>query len=233
MQRILVGMMGVGVSLLNLGATPIVPSYDTFGPLPAATFGGSGIPNHAVAVSTYSGVILALTAHQRYFNPTVSNNGAGDFYAVAGGDVYSVPPMPVYGRWNFGFYIKNDSSTIYVVDLLYDSDPGAGTDASQHGILRQRLMGNTLLQDSWNLGMNFLYTPAIWMTGFLTPPSYGSFNPNVGGEYTFALILRDSNLVELDRAAIRVNVRLPDAGGTTGLLFFGLLGLIGLRRTAK
>jgi len=36
----------------NALAAPIVPQYDTFGTLTGATFGGTGIPNDAVAITT-------------------------------------------------------------------------------------------------------------------------------------------------------------------------------------
>lgn len=216
-------------------AAPIVPTYTTFGTLSGATFGGTGIPNNAVAIWTSSDgtVTLGLTAHQRYSeNPPVSNNGAGDFYAVKGGDTYSSHPNPAYARWNFGWYALNMDSSYYIVDLLYDFDPAPATDESAHGVLRFLLQNvskpGDAAQNSWNLGMSFLASPAIFPGGFLTPPA-GSFNPNVPGEYTFALILRDKNLNELGRTAIRVNV-VPEAGATVGLLGLGLAGLTLLRR---
>lgn len=233
------GILGVASSLAlagglaHLSAAPIVPTYTTFGTLSGATFGGTGIPNDAVAITTIGNVTLGLTAHQRYANPPVGNNGAGDFYAVPGGDVYSSPPQPGYARWNFGWYVHNPGSTWYTVELRYDFDPGTGTDEANHGVFRQ-LIGQGTYQDSWNLGMAFLATPAIWLTGSVTPPTHGSFNPNVNGEYTIALILRNLQNAELGRAAIRVNVgqvaRVPDGGVTGALLLMGVLGLASLRR---
>jgi hypothetical protein len=230
-------LLGLACGTLALAVTveaaPIVPTYTTFGTLSGATFGGTGIPNNAVAIFTYGNVTLGLTAHQRYSeNPPVSNNGAGDFYAVKGGDTYSSFPDPAYARWNFGWYALNMDSSYYIVDLLYDFDPAPATDKSAHGVLRFLLQNvskpGDAAQDSWNLGMSFLASPAIFPGGFLIPPS-GSFNPNVPGEYTFALILRDKNLNELGRTAIRVNV-VPEAGATVGLLGLGLAGLTLLRR---
>jgi len=215
-------LLGLACGTLALAVTveaaPIVPTYTTFGPLPEATFGGSGIPNNAVAIFTYGNVTLGLTAHQRYSNPPVGNNGAGDFYAVKGGDIYSgTNSNPAYARWNFGWYVLNTGSSNYIVDLLYDLDPAAGTDESAHGVLTSILPPNsTPYQNSWNLGMSTLFG--------------GSFNPNVSGEYTFALILRDYlSGQELGRTAIRVNV-VPEAGTTVGLLGLGLAGLTLLRR---
>jgi len=217
-------LLGLACGTLALAVTveaaPIVPTYTTFGPLPGATFGGSGIPNDAVAIWTSSDgtVTLGLTAHQRYSNPPVGNNGAGDFYAVKGGDIYSgIHANPAYARWNFGWYVLNTGSSYYIVDLLYDLDPAAGTEQSAHLVLSNFLPpDSTPYQNSWNLGMNFL--------------SGGSFNPNLPGEYTFALILRDYlSGQELGRTAIRVNV-VPEAGATVGLLGLGLAGLTLLRR---
>ena len=66
-------------------ATAVVPTYTTFGTLTGANFGGSGIPNNAVAITTstaLNGVTLGLTATQRFSSPAVMNNGAGVFQAV-------------------------------------------------------------------------------------------------------------------------------------------------------
>src|SRR5262245_44118746 len=70
-------------------ANPITPINNSFGSFPPATFGGSGIPNDAVAITkvlTTSGdaITLCLTATARYSNPTVGNDGAGTFSAGDG-----------------------------------------------------------------------------------------------------------------------------------------------------
>lgn len=206
------------LGIFTATAAPITTTYDTFGTLSGATFGGTGIPNHAVAITTIGDVTLGLTAHARYSNPTVSNDGAGTFYAVKGGDIYSSPPQPGYARWNFGWYVKNAGTSSYIVDLLYDFDPATATDEGLLGKARAPLGPSSLAQDSWNLGMSFLAISSL----FVTPPTYLSFNPNVNGEYSFALILRDaSTLAEKGRAAINVNV-VPDGGGTVALLGLGL-----------
>jgi hypothetical protein len=217
----------------TLLATPITPTYTTFGTLSGATFGGTGIPNNAVAITTIGNVTLGLTAHARYVNPPVSNNGAGVFTAVAGGDIYTPAPntQPTWARWNFGWYASSTDSKTYLLDLRYDFNPGSGTDESDLGSILLPFgpapaLG-TLLQDSWNLGMGFLDTS---VPPWVTPPTYPSFNPNVSGEYSFALILRDASTgTELGRAAILVNA-VPEGGATLGLLGVGLLGLVALAR---
>ncbi len=224
--KLLIGTTAVGA--LTLTAAPITPTYTTFGSLTGATFGGSGIPNDAVAITTYdtgSGIVtLGLTAHQRFSNPPVANNGAGTFFAVRGGDIYTPAPhtQPTWARWNFGLYVQNNTSSPYLLDLLYDFDPGAGTEESALGKVSGGILPTVTAQDSWNLGMSFLAgVPPI--VG-ITPPTYSPFNPNVPGEYSFALILKNASGAELARSAILVKV-VPEGGVTAGLLGLGLLGL--------
>lgn len=190
-------------------ASPITPTYTTFGTLSGATFGGTGIPNTAVAITSYNGVTLGLTATQRFGSPVVTSNGAGVFSATPG--AYSVA-LPGYGLWNFDFYAKNDTANDYKLQLLWDLNPGVGTDQSSLlGAPAATFSAGALTQDSWNLGMGFLG---------------GGFNPSATGEYSFALILSDTAGTELARSAINVNVgtpsSVPDAAST------GLLSVLGL-----
>ena len=94
--------------------------YQTFGTLPV-TFGGSGIPNNAVAASSVfvdgsTNITLGLTAHGRYSNPTVTNNGAGLFYAGSGSncgiatDPVGCPSASRGALWNFGFFVGVSST---------------------------------------------------------------------------------------------------------------------------
>jgi hypothetical protein len=60
--------MVAAAALLSLSSlSHAAPVYDTFGALPQATFGGSGIPNDAVAIGTFSNpagnFTLGLAAH--------------------------------------------------------------------------------------------------------------------------------------------------------------------------
>lgn len=214
----------------NALATAISPAYDTFGTLAGATFGGSGIPNDAVAITTIGAagtaeVTLGLTAHERFVPPTVTNDGAGTFFADAGVSSVSPSPGDPYALWNFAFYLGGPGLNSYDYKFFYDFDPGQNTDDSLHGVIT--IPGGNLSdpsQNSWNLGMNFLATS---IPG-LVAPVFGPFDPNAKGEYTFALVAYGKTSgQEVGRSAIRVNVPEP---GTLALLGLGLAGLAGLRR---
>jgi hypothetical protein len=177
-----------GASLVLSAATSlaiaqaITPDATGFGPL-GATFGGSGIPNDAVAQETFRGVTLGLTATQRYSSPAVTNNGAGTFYAAAGAFV-SEPgqlanPLDPYAKWNFNWAILGAAADIsrYSYRLYYDFSPLVGNDISTHEY------GPPLaFQGSENLGANFLAQNPNPPNSTLT-----SFDPNAIGEYTFKL----------------------------------------------
>jgi len=109
-------------------ASPINPTFDRFGALAEATWGGSGIPNDAVAITEIdifsditsgagqieSGesrprqigtITLGLSSHGRYDNVDEGNNGAGTFYASTGSNTPPSSNLPG-ATWNFNFYIN-------------------------------------------------------------------------------------------------------------------------------
>jgi len=195
-----VGLVTVGSTLSFAG--PITPQFDSFGTLAAATFGGSGIPNNAVAITQFTDngatITLGLTAHQRFGSPPVSNNGAGTFTVLAG----QYPGAPELSLWNIGIYaaVEGGSFSDYQFELLYDSDPGLDTDDSAHGLIVndgfQLLTTGDVFQTSQNLGFDFLRNdfvlppplPPITLT---FAPAF-PFDPSALGQYTFSLRAYDS-----------------------------------------
>ena len=192
----------------------ITPSGDSYGPLNAANFGGTGIPNQDVVQTTVNGVTLGLTATQRFSNPVVTDNNAGTFFAAAGIDTNPPSPADPYARWNFDFYIGHvvqpggtttDMTGVaaYNYKLFYDFDPAVGNAQATHGSISfvGALLSNSQTisfggvsvanpnysQGSLNLGMNFLQSGSVISgTPIVSAPS-GIFNPNALGQYSFKL----------------------------------------------
>ena len=229
------------------GMASAVPLYDTFGPLDNATFGGQGIPNQEVAVSTQfedgdTTITVALSATQRFFNPALSNDGAGTYFAQAGSNFGGPGSINTNegALWNFNYYINIDSPdrTIadYDITLFYDFDPafdngpaGLGTSNVSGAIGDGLLVGDgiptdaTLFEGSQNLLFDFL---ALTVPGYQTAPTYGAFDPNATGEYNFAIqVARDGWSVEQVRMDVQV-VPIPAAAVLfpSALAFMGWLG---------
>jgi hypothetical protein len=143
-------------------ATTITPSYDTFGTLSGATFGGTGIPNNNVAITTGNlhgddTVTLGLSATQRYFNPPLGNDGAGTFFATPGeNNGLASPPKTLGPTWNFDLYINltDRSQSAYFFKLVYGNNTtGVSSSLDLTPLVS---LGSGLYQDSWNLDMSFL-----------------------------------------------------------------------------
>lgn len=207
-------------------AAPITPHFTSFGTLAGATFGGSGIPNDAVAITTITNsgntITLGLTATQRLNNPALTNDLNGTFFAAPGVD----PNQAGYAVWNYDFYadVSGGNASSYSFDLVYmNNTTGAFSSFSLFPITT----GTGTEQDSFNLGFAFS-TAAI------------SFNPSDIAQYGFQLEVRDASGILLGFTAIDVNVgnpsSVPDSGTTVAMLGLGVIGMAGFglrKRFAK
>jgi PEP-CTERM motif len=234
MKRNWVAGLGLAALAMPVWAVSIVPAYTNFGPLPAATFSGTGIENNAVAVTTGAGFTIGLTAHARYgVPPLVTNNGAGTFYATRGIDTgLGTTVGDPWAKWNVDYYV-NGNTKLFDFVLLYDFNPSVGTPFVQHGygfVPISANSSNATAQDSFNLGFDVLATS---VPGYSVRPVYAAFDPTASGEYSFALVvLRKGTAIEVGRSAILVSV-VPEAS-SYAMLMAGLaaVGLVARRRRA-
>lgn len=244
----LVVCTAIALAALGIVAGPaladsVEPAFGTFGKLTGATFGGTGIPNEPVAITTFSPdagvtITVGLSATQRYGNPTPANDGAGTYVAGPGTSIEG--PNSLEGAlWNFNYYIDIDGATFddYDVNLYYDFDPGTDTDEADLGIVDfdELLSGLSLdpaqfthLEGSENLFFGWLESAAL--TG-VTAPSWPSFNAAAAGEYSFKLEVEGAPVDELWHAAVNVNVTPEPA--SIAVFGLGLAGLAAARRRRK
>lgn len=238
-------LTGLLCALALPGIASATPLYDTFGPLTGANFGGTGIPNGSVAISSQfedvglgNTITVAMNATQRYSNPVVTNDGQGTFFAGTGSNTGGAGESSLTGAlWNFNYYIDISGGgkiTDYDVRLYYDFNPAfdngpanLGVVNVTNGILGAYGVNNTITnaQGSENLMFNWL---TVSIPGVVTPPggAFTSFNPNATGEYNFAIqVTRAGWNVENVRMDVQV-VPVPAAAW----LFGSALGLLGLSR---
>ncbi len=189
---------------------------------PAATWGGTGIPNDAVAVSSFqnggNNLTLAMNATQRYAAPPVTNNGAGTYFATAGpGDA----PNFGYAQWNFNFYVQANNTLnpsvsaldLYTFKLFYDMNPASFNDAATLGNFNVTTALNDVaapvgvIQNSWNLGFGFLRSvpPVNAAPAGYQNPGGIPFDPNALGHYTFSLVAYNGANQEVGRVTIHVS----------------------------
>lgn len=221
------------------------PLYDTFGLLDDATFGGTGIPNDEVAISSQfsngtSLITVAMSATQRYGNPALTNDGAGTYFAGTGSNTGPGSPAGTQegALWNFNFYINIDSTTEtlsdYDITLFYDFDPafdngpaGLGSINITNSIIFSADPAATKVEGSENLMFSYLATDTA---GFLVAPTYPAFDPNALGEYNFGISVGQSGWgVE----NVRMDVQVVPVPAAAWLFGSGLLGLVGIARRKK
>ncbi len=225
----------------GLDAQAITPHGD-FGPQPFITFGGSGIPNDWVLTNSggsLDGLLLGLTAHQRYDNPALTNDGAGTFFAGPGIDSHNPSPADPYALWNWGWYIGGANVSSFGYRFYYDFNPAAGNDRSDHGFIDWAVgTVDDERQNSWNNGMDFLASTSANVPGILiwSPPGHGAFDPMAEGQYSFMLEAYSDNGV-VGSVGMLVQVGDPTSTvpepATMTLLVTGLAGLAASRRRKK
>ncbi|MGN6386632.1 MAG: VPDSG-CTERM sorting domain-containing protein [Verrucomicrobiota bacterium] len=231
----------LGCSLLMAASTMAVgvtPSYDTFGNLSGATFGGSGNPTDPVAITTIRNaagapvLTLGLAAQQRYFNPAVGNNGAGTYFATPGQNNGLGSSSYQGATWNFDYYIDGIGANTagYSFKLFVGQDTTNPT-----GYFDPLLVGDnqTTPNGGGQNSENLLFPAFGNLASFQLNPLSG-FDPNANADYSFVLAAYDANNTELGRSAIVVRVgtgtATPDAGSTSLLLGSALAGLALVRR---
>ncbi len=229
----------LSITLLMPSTANATPIYDVFGPLPQATFGGTGIPNNEVAVGSQFAdgtdvlITIAMSATQRYSNPALTNDGAGTYFAQTGSNDGLVGNPTIGALWNWNFYMEVEGFngatpklTDYQIDLYYDFDPGFDTPLGSLGVINvtnsiafSANPNATVAQDSQNLLFGYLATS---VPGFLTAPG-GAFDPNAVGEYNFAIQVSNGGGFGIETIAMDVQV-VPEPA-TIGLAAFGLIAM--------
>jgi hypothetical protein len=224
--------------------------YDDFGPFPNADFGGTGIPNDSVAASTQIvdgnvQITLAMSATQRFFNPALTNNDAGTYFAGAGSNFGGPGSTSTLegALWNFNTYMKIECITAcastpkltdYQIDFYYDFNPAAAFSLSNMGKIdvTASLGSSTSALEQGSENLLFGYLANDWsVPGTLVstaPTDTTVFDPNAIGEYQFYIEVNGGGLSAIESVAIEVQVvPIPPA---VWLFGSGLIGLVGIAR---
>lgn len=238
----------VASAVVVIPGSPADPVADTFGAIPAATFGGMGIPNTSMAISTSTNagntIMLGIAATPRFSGTTVGNDGMGSYTVGAGeGD-------PGLARWNFSFYTNiagGGSFADYQFDVRYDLDSSAGNALATLGTIDLNasifaaaeavvpssgplaLAATDTAESSQNLAFSFLTTG---IPGTVTAPApAATFDPNDLGEYTFQISVSDvTSGTLIDTVSIAVSAVPEPTAALFGTLMAGGLGTVVARR---
>ena len=234
----LAGLVSSLVLPLSVSADPL---YQDFGALDEATFGGAGIPNEEVAISTFvngsTSITVAMSATQRFSNAEVTNDGNGTYFARPGSNFGGDGESGNEGAlWNFNYYITIDSTTEtllnYQIDIFYDFDPALDNETGLGSInLTNALAGlglgpntPTTVEDSQNLLFGFLATTDSFV---ITAPT-GPFDANALGEYNFGI--RVSQALSSFEENLKIDVQVVPIPAAAWLFGSALLGLSVVKR---
>jgi len=206
-------LMVAGVCAASLTNASAISTTTTFGSLPSATFGGSGIPNGQVEITTISGIsdpyvqsgsdtiTIGESAHARFATPgNLANNGNGTYFADPG--LQSGKAL-----WNFDFDVSSSAGFIarYTFTLTYGLEGGASTTINLLSSFGDSTGGPGSAQNSMNLG-------------FLSQGGPIGFDPNQLGIYDFTINAYEGD-THLGSDTVHINVgSVPDGGNTLGLL---------------
>jgi hypothetical protein len=197
----------------------ITPIYTTFGTLPGATFGGTGIPNTPAAVTYYTDssgaqLTMGLIATARHAtNPAPTNDGAGTYFAVNGIDAGTAND----GRWNFDFFMGGSNVDNFVYQLVYTIN---GTQLQVNPIAY--FSDTTEVANSYQNSENLAFLPTA-----------GLFSAAGGGQYGFDLQAYTNvggTLTKVADAAIVVDVAGVPEPGSVALVGIALLAAVGATR---
>jgi len=225
--------------------------YDEFGSFEDATWGGSGIPNDAVAASMQivNGddlLRVAMSATERYSNPAVGDNGEAIYSAEIGSncgvdtDPVGCPSANQGALWNWNYFVDVTGGGVlgdYQIDIWYDLEAGAQRafgDLSGLGriditasLYAQGLENLTMIEGSENNLFAWLGTDQL---PFVDAPDT-VFDPNAVGNYQYAITVTRTGF-PVDTVAMEVNtVPVPASIWLLGSAI-GLLGWI-RRRMAR
>ncbi|WP_018873502.1 hypothetical protein [Thioalkalivibrio sp. ALJ16] len=198
-------MVPLALLSLSVHAATVDPSFDEFGELPDATFGGSGIPNDAVAQSFFETAeapgVLGLSATQRFDAPEVTNDGAGTYFVQPGvGDPdYDSDFGSGLSFWNFNFYIDPGAGFLagapLTFELYFETVPGQ-ISTLQLGPLEG------VTETSQNLGFN-------WLNDLASAEGNDPFDPFAEGVYSFGLAAYADRSEEVEPFATTQQVDSP------------------------
>lgn len=189
-------------------AAPVSITFDSIGDITDNTTttvdynGGSGIPTDPAAlteVTLGSGetLLLGILATPRFASPSVGTDGAGRYVATVG----DTPSAPGTSSWNISFFAEITGGAMTIADagleLLFDFDPGTGTDSMLFGIWDLSATAAALapttqvFQTSQNATFGTFEFGAGFPTDnknpFITRDAANAFNKDTPGEYLFSL----------------------------------------------